>query len=58
MYLSDWFRNRRFNLDVISNLFSEVKVLIDEYNGDKGPRRKYKNCAGVGNSGILLKWLW
>ncbi|KAL0460061.1 UNVERIFIED_CONTAM: Beta-1,6-galactosyltransferase GALT29A [Sesamum latifolium] len=30
------------------------EVLIDEYNGKKGSREKYKSCAVVGNSGILL----
>ncbi|KAI3461300.1 hypothetical protein Pfo_017963 [Paulownia fortunei] len=54
-YLSDWLRNRRFHSDVMSDMVTEIKVLIDEYNGDKGSRRKYKTCAVVGNSGILLK---
>ncbi|KAG8387504.1 hypothetical protein BUALT_Bualt02G0028000 [Buddleja alternifolia] len=55
-YLSDWWRNRRFySSDVMLNLVDEVKVLIDEHNGKKGSKAKYKSCAVVGNSGILLK---
>ncbi|KAK1435072.1 hypothetical protein QVD17_00832 [Tagetes erecta] len=46
--LQNWWRNRRFDDDVMSKL---VNVL--------GLKRKYKNkyktCAVVGNSGILLK---
>ncbi|KAI3450703.1 hypothetical protein Pfo_007368 [Paulownia fortunei] len=54
-YLGDWSRNRRYYSDIMSDLVNEVKVLIDEYNGKKGSRGKYKSCAVVGNSGILLK---
>lgn len=54
-YLGDWSRNRRFYPDIMSNLANEVKVSIDEYNGKKGSTTRYKTCAVVGNSGILLK---
>ncbi|KAK9072667.1 hypothetical protein SSX86_009102 [Deinandra increscens subsp. villosa] len=42
-YLQDWWRHRRFDPDVMSNMV----------NSDSG--RRYKTCAVVGNSGILLK---
>ncbi|KAL3828558.1 hypothetical protein ACJIZ3_017360 [Penstemon smallii] len=49
-YLSDWSRKRRFYPDVMSDLVNEVKLLIDGHS-----RKKYKTCAVVGNSGILLQ---
>lgn len=42
-HLQDWSRNRRFHPDIMSDL-------ANFYNGDR-----YKTCAVVGNSGILLK---
>lgn len=54
-HLGDWSRNRRFHSDVMPELVNEIKVLLDEFNGEKGPGEKYKSCAVVGNSGILLK---
>ncbi|XP_057806226.1 beta-1,6-galactosyltransferase GALT29A [Salvia miltiorrhiza] len=54
--LSDWSRNRRFFYpDIMSELANEIKASIDEFNGVKGSRPKYRSCAVVGNSGILLK---
>ncbi|KAL3518531.1 hypothetical protein ACH5RR_021120 [Cinchona calisaya] len=55
--LQDWFRNRRFDQpDVMLDLKSLVKDLMDKNGGEtKGLGRKYKSCAVVGNSGILLK---
>ncbi|XP_022851406.1 beta-1,6-galactosyltransferase GALT29A isoform X1 [Olea europaea var. sylvestris] len=54
-YLSDWSRNRRFQLDALLELVNGVKVPLDKYNGNKVLGKKYKSCAVVGNSGILLQ---
>lgn len=54
-YLGDWWRNRRFYADPMANLVNEIRVSIDEYNGKRGLIQRYKSCAVVGNSGILLK---
>ncbi|CAA0825225.1 Glycosyltransferase family 29 (sialyltransferase) family protein [Striga hermonthica] len=48
-YLGDLFRKRGFSSDIMFELADEVKSLIGEHNG------RYKSCAVVGNSGILLK---
>ncbi|KAI3683604.1 hypothetical protein L1987_84112 [Smallanthus sonchifolius] len=45
-YLQTWWRNHRFQPDVMSDLVNIANV-------DRG--LKYKTCAVVGNSGILLK---
>lgn len=54
-HLQDWSRNRRFQPDIMSDLMSTVKGLVDKNNGVFGLGKKYKTCAVVGNSGILLK---
>ncbi|KAL7115992.1 hypothetical protein ACP275_04G215600 [Erythranthe tilingii] len=54
-YLSDWSRNRRFYSDAMSDLVNEIRVPIDEFNGEKSSKGRYKSCAVVGNSGILMK---
>lgn len=55
-HLGDWSRNRRFfHPDIMSELANQIKASIDEFNGRKGSVEKYKSCAVVGNSGILLK---
>ncbi|CAL5426324.1 unnamed protein product [Camellia sinensis] len=48
-HLQDWWRNRRFHPDILSELVGLVRVPIDRHN------RTYSSCAVVGNSGILLK---
>ncbi|KAJ8563471.1 hypothetical protein K7X08_031923 [Anisodus acutangulus] len=49
-HLQDWYKNRKVtNKDVMVDLVNTVKVHVDRHNG------KYKSCAVVGNSGILLK---
>lgn len=53
--LGDWSRNRRFHPDIMSELVKEIKFSIDEFNGGKGSGERYRSCAVVGNSGILLK---
>ncbi|KAK6936197.1 Glycosyl transferase family 29 [Dillenia turbinata] len=54
--LQDWFRKKRFQPEIMSELVDLVKGPIDRHNGVVGgSRRKYKSCAVVGNSGILLK---
>lgn len=47
-HLHDWSRNRRFSSDIMLDL---VNVLGDLM---RTKERKYKSCAVVGNSGILL----
>lgn len=54
-YLSDWWRNRTLHVDTMLDFANDAKVAIEEYSGIKGSRKKYKSCAVVGNSGILLK---
>ncbi|KAJ0958086.1 putative beta-galactoside alpha-2,3-sialyltransferase [Helianthus annuus] len=53
-YLQTWWRNHRFRDDVMSNLINIVKIL-NTSNDDNEKGLKYKTCAVVGNSGILLK---
>lgn len=53
-YLGDWSRKRRFYSDVMSDVVNGVNVLIDDRNGRKDSSSKFKSCAVVGNSGILL----
>ncbi|XP_022897488.1 uncharacterized protein LOC111411163 [Olea europaea var. sylvestris] len=40
-YLSDWSRNRRFQLDALLELVNGVKVPLDKYNGNKVLGKKY-----------------
>ncbi|CAK9153815.1 unnamed protein product [Ilex paraguariensis] len=54
-YLQDWSRNRRFQSDIMLDLPNLVKGPIDNFSGAKGVGGKYRTCAVVGNSGILLK---
>lgn len=55
-YLQSWWRNHRFQPDVMSNMVNVVKILKTGVNGsDMRSGLKYKTCAVVGNSGILLK---
>ncbi|KAK1411926.1 hypothetical protein QVD17_32785 [Tagetes erecta] len=51
-HLQNWWRNHRFQPDVMSDLVNIVKVLKTNVNESD---LKYKTCAVVGNSGILLK---
>ncbi|XP_073157695.1 beta-1,6-galactosyltransferase GALT29A-like [Henckelia pumila] len=54
-YLSDWWRNRRLDLDTTLDSANDAKVTFEEYySGVKDSRKRYKSCAVVGNSGILL----
>ncbi|MCD7470494.1 hypothetical protein HAX54_010413 [Datura stramonium] len=53
-HLQDWFRNRKLPKDVMADLVNTVKVPIDRHNGKVGSEKRYKSCAVVGNSGILL----
>ncbi|XP_073015616.1 beta-1,6-galactosyltransferase GALT29A-like [Primulina eburnea] len=55
-YLSGWWRNRRLHLDtILLDFVNYAKVAVEEYSGTKGSRKRYKSCAVVGNSGILLR---
>ncbi|XP_051113234.1 beta-1,6-galactosyltransferase GALT29A [Andrographis paniculata] len=62
-FLGDWWRKRRlFSPDLMSDLVSTVKAsAIDKHygknnnNNKESMGKKYKSCAVVGNSGILLK---
>ncbi|CAI9105609.1 OLC1v1004571C1 [Oldenlandia corymbosa var. corymbosa] len=54
--LRSWFRNRRFQSDTMLDVVNLVQGFVDENTGKKiRAGRKYKSCAVVGNSGILLK---
>ncbi|XAR59672.1 Beta-galactoside alpha-2,3-sialyltransferase [Bertholletia excelsa] len=54
--LHDWWRNKRFEPDIMSQLVTLVRTPIDQQtNTLVGPMRRYSSCAVVGNSGILLK---
>nr|KYP68745.1 hypothetical protein KK1_022386 [Cajanus cajan] len=52
--LHDWFRKRRFQPGIMSELTRSVKVPIDSHNKVVTSSNKYSSCAVVGNSGILL----
>jgi len=54
--LKHWVDNRRFEPEVMRNLVQYVKRPIDESRGGtKGETlQRYRTCAVVGNSGILL----
>ncbi|KAL7596538.1 hypothetical protein Lser_V15G28798 [Lactuca serriola] len=52
-YLRDWWRHRRFDPDVMFEIVNVLKTV--NMTGGLGSRRKYRTCAVVGNSGILLK---
>lgn len=58
--LKTWVDNRRFEPQVMQNLVQYVKRPIDESYGRLGKGelirtgKKYRTCAVVGNSGILL----
>ncbi|GKU93856.1 hypothetical protein SLEP1_g7416 [Rubroshorea leprosula] len=52
--LHDWARNKMFQPDVMLDLVRLVKHRIDGHNGLFSSDKKYKSCAVVGNSGILL----
>lgn len=49
-----WARKKTFQPDIMMDLVSLVKTPIDRHNGLMSSARKYKSCAVVGNSGILL----
>ncbi|KAM7522519.1 hypothetical protein LguiA_012421 [Lonicera macranthoides] len=53
-HLQDWSRRRRFQPDIMLEMVNQVKGSIDRYNGVMNSKRRYKTCAVVGNSGILL----
>lgn len=54
--LQDWARKKMFHPDIMLDLVRLVKHPIDKHNGfvNSGSDQKYKSCAVVGNSGILL----
>lgn len=52
-YLQDWWRHRHFEPDIMSNMVNVLET--SKMAGVLGSRRKYRTCAVVGNSGILLK---
>lgn len=53
--MNDWYRNKRFHPEIMSDLIRLVKHPIDEHNGLVGLGKRYSSCAVVGNSGILLR---
>ncbi|WVZ02429.1 hypothetical protein V8G54_023235 [Vigna mungo] len=53
--LHDWFRKRRFQPGIMSELTRSVKLPIDSHNKVvTDGKNRYSSCAVVGNSGILL----
>ncbi|KAH7838838.1 hypothetical protein Vadar_031779 [Vaccinium darrowii] len=56
--LQGWWRNMRFEPDIMSDLVNLVRVPIDQHNnsgGENTAKKRYSSCAVVGNSGILLQ---
>ncbi|KAG9458952.1 hypothetical protein H6P81_003460 [Aristolochia fimbriata] len=53
--LRDWYRNRRFQPEIMTELIDLIKGPLDRHYGLTSSGRKYAGCAVVGNSGILLK---
>jgi hypothetical protein len=53
--LNDWARKKRFQADIMMDLVKLVKNPIDTHYGFSSGDKKYKSCAVVGNSGILLR---
>ncbi|KAI4373587.1 hypothetical protein MLD38_011698 [Melastoma candidum] len=54
--LQEWSRKRRFDDVIMLDLVKLVKGQLNAYaGGSVGSDRKYKSCAVVGNSGILLE---
>ncbi|XP_068659722.1 beta-1,6-galactosyltransferase GALT29A-like [Aristolochia californica] len=53
--LRDWFRNKRFQPEIMTELIDHIKRPLDQHYGLSSSDRKYDSCAVVGNSGILLK---
>ncbi|GLT82025.1 hypothetical protein SLE2022_004400 [Rubroshorea leprosula] len=52
--LHDWARKKMFQPDIMMDLVRLVKHPLDRHNGLVSSDKKYKSCAVVGNSGILL----
>ncbi|KAG4979958.1 hypothetical protein AAZX31_12G084100 [Glycine max] len=56
--LQNWFRKRRFQPGIMSELTRSIKLPIDSHNNNNklqtNSKNKYSSCAVVGNSGILL----
>uniref|UniRef100_A0A7N0TL49 Uncharacterized protein n=1 Tax=Kalanchoe fedtschenkoi TaxID=63787 RepID=A0A7N0TL49_KALFE len=54
--LNEWWRKKRFQDDIMSELIRLAKARLDEHNVAKAGKRgkRYSSCAVVGNSGILL----
>ncbi|XP_020597374.1 sialyltransferase-like protein 1 [Phalaenopsis equestris] len=52
--LLDWWHNRLFQPEIMSNLTELVKTPIEKHTGNSNPNHRYPSCAVVGNSGILL----
>ncbi|XP_052171123.1 beta-1,6-galactosyltransferase GALT29A-like isoform X2 [Diospyros lotus] len=52
--LRHWWRSKRFEPEIMSELVSLVMAPIQKRNGFLDSGRKYSSCAVVGNSGILL----
>lgn len=53
--LRSWFRNKRFQAEILYELISLIKHPLDQHYGFPSSDRPYASCAVVGNSGILLK---
>ncbi|KAI0531139.1 hypothetical protein KFK09_000691 [Dendrobium nobile] len=51
----NWWGNRLFQPEIMSNLTDLVKTPLDQHAGQSNPNHRYASCAVVGNSGILLK---
>lgn len=53
--LQGWWRNKRFEPDIMSSLVNLVKVKIDRNDSQASAEKRYSSCAVVGSSGILLR---
>lgn len=53
LHLRDWWRHHRFDPEVMLNMVDIFRPA--EPTGNLAVGRKYRSCAVVGNSGILLK---
>ncbi|KAL5974650.1 glycosyltransferase 29 [Asimina triloba] len=53
--LRSWFRNKRFQADIMLQLTDLIKHPLDQHYGFTGRNHLYSSCAVLGNSGILLK---
>ncbi|XP_058107570.1 beta-1,6-galactosyltransferase GALT29A-like [Magnolia sinica] len=52
--LRNWFHNKKFQPEIMSELIGLIKHPLDQHYGIASAKRRYSSCAVIGNSGILL----